>query len=247
MSKEALIERWQALEGIAEPLARIGGIAGRWGDGSEFDHLRSAVKAIVSGQQAHGNTALIGLSNYPAYLLFHTYALGMTKAERWKDLFRWFEMPIKKPHGLAIQAVKSIFLGYWDGVEPDWWKMWPEMDRRRTAWADHLVDVVVPWSRDFGLIGEEALDNFHTLEVLGGLASLTQSEEDYLLQLKDFTWMPYGQTAWNSDARSAIMERLQAPTTQPQLLQAGFCRGSTNHWAGCLNAFDLMSRRVGWW
>lgn len=247
VTNDVLIERWQALEAVAEPLARMGGIAGRWGDGSEFDHMRSAVKAIVGSQPDNGNQALIGVANYPAYLLYHTYALGMTKAERWKDLFRWFTMPLTRRHRQTSLAINSIFLSYWDGVELDWWKRWPGLDRRKTAWADHMIDAIVPWSRDFGLIGGEAVDNFHTLEVLGGFANLTGSDAEYLSKLNDPIWMPCGQTGWNVDARAAIVERLQAPDVQPQILAVGFCRGSAEHWAGCLNAFDQLSRRMGWW
>ena len=51
---------------------------------------------------------------------------------------------------------------------------------------------------------------------------------------------------WDGHARKQILSRLQSPELQPKLLAAGFCKGSTNHWAGVLNNIDHLARRVGW-
>ena len=246
VTKESLVARWKAIEGLSEPLARMGGLAGRWGDGSEFGLFEDAVRTIVASRRHNGNTALLGLGSYPGYLLFLTYALGLAKAERWDNLFRWMSLRITLPHREPASAVTSLFMSFWEDVEPAWWKYWPGLEQRKTAWADHLVELVVPWSRDFGLIGDAALENYHTVELLGGFAALTTHDEQALLQLQQFTWMPFGQTMWNSSSRSRILARLQAPEVQQKLLAAGFCNGSANHWAGVLNNMDHLSRHVGW-
>lgn len=246
VTKDSLVARWRAIEGLSEPLARIGGLAGRWGDGTEFGLLEDALRTTVAARRDSGNTALLGLATYPAYLLFLTYALGLTKAERWNDLFRWMSLRIAFPHRDPKPAITSLFMMSWEGVEPEWWKYWPGLEQRKTAWADHLVELVTPWARDYGLIGDAALENYHTVELLGGFAALTTEDEHTLLNLQQFIWMPFGQTMWKSSARSRILTRLQAPEVQPKLLAAGFSNGSGNHWAGVLNNIDHLSRKVGW-
>lgn len=241
-----LAERWAALEGVSEPLARIAGVAGRWGDGSEFGLFQDAVRAIVMGRPSTGTSAYIGVAAYPAYLTFLTYALGMTRAERWADLHRWLTMEITRPYGKPERAVDTLFMSFWEDVEPDWWKSWPGLERRITPWADHLVDAVVPWSRDFGLGGDAAVENYHTLELLGGVAAMGKHDASYLNDLQSFTWMPFGQSIRMGTVRSRILERLQDPDIQPALFQAGFARGSTEHWAGVLNNMELLSRKVAW-
>lgn len=243
VDNDFLVQRWKAMEGVAEPLARMAGLAGRWGTGTEFDYMRGALKALVGMRPTSGNTALIGVSTYPAYLLFLCYALGLTKAERWPELLRWLTAPVTRPHRQPSQGVTSLFMSFWEDVEPDWWKLWPGLERHKTPWADHLVDVVVPWGRDFALLGDDALENYHTLEVLGGFAALTEMPEQELLGAQDFTWMPFGQTVWMLERRSQILARLQSPEVQPKLFAAGFCRGSENHWSGVLKNFDHYARR----
>ncbi|MBB4155059.1 hypothetical protein GGQ80_002976 [Sphingomonas jinjuensis] len=246
VTKDVLVERWRAIEGMSEPLARMAGLAGRWGDGSEFAHLEHVVRALTDNRPGNGNTALIGLVSYPAYLTFLTYALGLTKAERFEELFRWLTMPIPWSQRQPTVAANSLFMSFWHDTEPDWWKYWPGLENRRTPWADHLVDVAVPWSRDYALLGDAALENYHTLELLGGIAALTDQDEERLVNLQDFTWMPFGQTMWKSDTRVRILERPARPEVQNQLLGAGFSRGSAGHWAGVVRNMDFLSWKVGW-
>ncbi|MFL0413645.1 SIR2 family protein [Sphingomonas sp. 179-A 2A2 NHS] len=246
VTNEIVLDRWRAVEGISEPLARMAGIIGRWGDGSEFGQMEDALKGLVAAKGGNGNVALLGLTTYPAYLFYLTYALGLTKAERWQELFRWLSLQISRQYREPTSAVNSLFMSFWDDFEPDWWKMWPGLERHRTPWAAHLIANIVPWSRDYGLIGGAALDNYLTTELLGGFAALTPQDENFLLQLQQFTWMPHGQTMWDGHARKQILSRLQSPELQPKLLAAGFCKGSTNHWAGVLNNIDHLARRVGW-
>lgn len=247
VTKDVLVERWQAIESMSEPIARMAGLAGRWGDGSEYGLLEDVLRALVADQPSNGNTGLIGLVTYPAYLVFLTYGLGLTKAERWADLFRWLSITLPWSYREPTLATGSLFLSFWTNVETQWWKLWPGLADRKTPWADHLVDAVVPWSRDYGLASDAAVENYRTLELLGGFAFLTDQDEQSLQQLQDFTWMPYGQTvAWASDARERIFKRLEGPSLQPKLFAAGFSKGSVSHWAGVKRNIDFLARKVGW-
>jgi hypothetical protein len=246
ITTDVLLERWQAIESMSEPIARMAGLAGRWGDGSEFSLMEDAVRAVVADRPGNGNTGLIGLVTYPAYLVFLTYALALTKAERWDDLFRWLSIRLTWSYREPTLATGSLFMSLWNNVEAQWWQFWPGLQNHKTAWADHLVDAVVPWSRDYGLASDAAVENYRTLELLGGFAFLTDQDEHGLQQLQDSTWMPYGQTMWSSDARERILRRLEEPARQAKLFVAGFSNGSAGHWAGVKRNMEHLSRKVGW-
>lgn len=180
VTKDVFVERWQAIEGVSEPIARMAGLAGRWGDGSEFGIIEDAVRTLVADRPGNGNTGLIGLVTYPAYLVFLTYNLGLTKAERWDDLFRWLTIRLTWSYREPTLATGSFFMSFWTDVETQWWKFWAGLENNRTPWADHLVDAVVPWSRDYGLAGDAALENYRTMELLGGFAFLTDQDAQSL-------------------------------------------------------------------
>lgn len=245
-STEDAVGRWKIIEGIAEPLARIFGLAGRWGNGSEFGLARDTLHSLLRLRARGGNTFLIGLQTYPAYLCFLTFALGLMKAERFSELFRWFTQDLPRPDRANDIAASTLFMSYWKEMEPDHWKMIPGYERRKTPWADYLADTVAPWSRDYGLSSSQALENYNAVELLGGVASLTSMAADTLLGLKDFTWMPYGRLMWNGSDREATLRRLESAELHPKLLAAGFSNGEVKHWDGVKHNIGFLERRVGW-
>lgn len=247
VTKEVLIERWRAIEAMSEPLVRMAGLAGRWGDGAEFGIVEDVVRSLVADQPTNGHSGLIGLATYPAYLAYLTYGLGLTKAERWEDLFRWLTLELAHGHRDPKLATGTLFMSFWNGVEALWWKFWPGLENNKVPWADHLAEAIVPWSRDYGLSGDAAIENYRTLELLGGFAFLTRESEETLQGLQDFTWMPYGQTmAWADDARERIIRRLEGPTLRPKLFATGFSNGSEAHWDGVKRNIGFLSRKVSW-
>ncbi|URW75835.1 SIR2 family protein [Sphingomonas donggukensis] len=241
-----LIERWEGLERAAEPLARMFGLMGRWGDGTEFGHAVDALRALTRARPVQGNGVLIALTGYPAYVAFLTYALGLAKAERWRDLLRWMSTEIPRPHRQLGRAVDTLFMSFWSDGETDWWKRWPGLENRKSPWADHMVDHVVPWSRDYGLTGDAQLENYDLVELLGGFAGLATTREETLEQAQEWTWMPWGQLMWSSDRRERAVARINEPALKAELLAAGFSGGSNGHWDGVLKNVELLARKVGW-
>lgn len=75
-------------EGAAEPLARMSGVLGRWGDGGDLPLALDIVRSLFANaeQVRSGTTAYLNLRSYPAVLVFTAYCLGLTRAERWRDL-----------------------------------------------------------------------------------------------------------------------------------------------------------------
>lgn len=242
-----LNQRWDALEALAEPLARAMGLMGRWGDGNEFGLAQGALRTLADQPAESGNSALLGLRTYPAYLCFLTYALGLTKAGRFDTLLRWFHTNVSRRGDDPGEAVNGLFMSYWRDGEPDWWKQRrPEYAKRKTPWADYLVDHIVPWSADYGLTTSQALENYNMTELLGGFAALNKYEADALQTLNEFTWMPYGRLMWASSDLTATLALLESEELHPQLLAAGFSNGSQAHWDGVKNNIRLLARRVGW-
>jgi len=244
---DVLNQRWDALEALAEPLARAMGLMGRWGDGSEFELAQASLRALADQPSESGNSALLGLRTYPAYLCFLAYALGLTKARRFETLLRWFRTDVARSGRESREAANYLFMSYWEQAELDWWKRRkPEYADRKTPWADYLVDHIVPWSADYGLTPAQALENYNMTELLGGFAGLIRHDADTLQALTEFTWMPYGRLMWASSDRSATLALLEGEELHAQLLAAGFSNGSQAHWEGVKNNITLLARRVGW-
>ncbi len=246
VTNAVLIERWEAIESAAEPLARVFGLMGRWGDGSESAQARDAVRALLRIAPAQGSGVLIALVSYPAYVLFLTYALGLATAERWSDLFRWMTMVLPNTHRADARAVERLFMSFWQEGEGDWWKRWPGLENRKTPWADHLVARIVPWSRDYGVLGEAQLEIYDLVELLGGFAALTAMPVDDLVAKQDWTWMPYGQLMWAGERRTKLIARIGEPRLKKALLAAGFSLGSEVHWDAVLKNVERLARKVGW-
>lgn len=240
-------ERWDAIEALAEPLARAMGLMGRWGDGGDVELAQGVLGALREQPGVAGNSVLVSLRHYPAYLCFLTYALGLTAAGRFDDLHRWFGLNVARPGDERRPAASHLFMSFWDEAEPDWWKhRAPEYERRKTAWADYLVDHAVPWSADYGLSPGQALHNYNVTELLGGFAAMGSHEAGYLASLNEFTWMPYGRLMRAEADRAATLARLEDPALHGRLLAAGFSNGSQAHWDGVKRNIGLLARRVGW-
>ncbi len=244
---ESIAERWQAFENLTEPLARALGLMGRWGDGSEVGLASDAVRLLTRYEGQSGSTAYLALRVYPAYLCFLTYALGLTKAERFRDLHRWFRLGVTTTGGEPDPAVLSLFMGTSGEIAADWWKFRGDTYARiKTPWSVYLAEHIVPWSRDYGLSMAQALDNYHLTELLGGIASLDTHDTDELNTLRQPIWMPHGRLTWASLDRKDILRRVDAPELRDTLIEAGFANGSGPHWDGARHAFNLLAQRIGW-
>lgn len=240
-------QRWDALEALAEPLARTLGLLGRWGDGSDVELAADVLQGLTDQPVQSGSTTLLGLQRYPAYLCFLTYALGLSKAGRFEDLFRWFRLKVNGRTGQPREAANSLFMSFWDDAESDWWKQrGPEYARHKTPWATYLADHVVPWSADYGLTKRSSLENYNVVELLGGFAALHDTPSDTLAGLTDFTWMPFGRLMWAEADRAKTLAVLESPDLHERVLAAGFSGGSKAHWDGVKRNIVFLARRTRW-
>src|SRR5262249_38966310 len=116
--------RIKQYEAATEPLARMVGVLGRWGDGSELsivlDVLRSICRQAESAQG--GINFYLYIRRYPAVLGFTAYGLGLTRSERWRDLHRFLtsELLLNYPDHLNW-IVEGLFLWNWAGGDAGLW------------------------------------------------------------------------------------------------------------------------------
>lgn len=240
------VDSWRRLEGAAEPLARMLGLVGRWGDGSDLRMAQDALQSIAAASPLNGLAFLDPIATYPAYLATLTYGLGLTKAERWEDLLSWFGTEIAVGGQKPRTLIHQFFMQVWRGIRPETWDLWPEMQNRKVPWADHLADAVVPWTRDLAMTSATTLANYHLFELLGALAALGEHETEGLRSAERLVHFPYGQTMCLRADQPDLYERVGLTRAKDGLLAAGFCRSSPAHWDASIHAMDMLANEVGW-
>lgn len=206
-------------EGITEPLACMAGVLGRWGDDA---HL-SIVLDILERIHAHANIRPSGqhfvpelfyLRFYPAVLIFTAYGIGLTRAERWATLYRFFSWEIfEQQSGKTYRVVEKLFLKIWIA----------------TPRSPHLFDIFSEWERSFiGILPDFDL-LYRRFEILASLAHL-KDEPETMRQLDGSGYfnlsIPVGRNAWNHSVRERLIEELQSDPMRKDLLKAGFANSN---------------------
>ena len=238
-------------EALTEPLARIFGIAGRWGDHASEKLAANVFADIAYPNPAGGLTIWIDLHRYPAVLLLYAYGLGALSAGNYKRVLNWVTQPIRTDSGRA-PAVDRLMLGAWDGGEDQNWRMLTGFERNRTPLSDRLHDIFLLWANDYALAGDQRTLLFETFEVLGSLAFLTAKVSTADLRAATasadpgFMFSPMGRAAWDSQARDRILSSLGEPLMQAELLGAGFSQGDQEHLQLALRNIRKLMARIGW-
>jgi hypothetical protein len=242
-------------EAATEPLARVFGNLGRWGD--ESAHKLSC---DIMGNLAHLKTEgglnwWLDLRGYPAVLLLYAYGLGALKAGRLDILFRWLTQAIQLDSRDSKPAVEKLLPTIWTGGENDRWQKLSGLSQHKTALSDHLHEVTIVWTADYTLGEQEHTPLFEMFEMFGALAFLTlnatkaELEEAHALQAADrnFVWSPIGRIAWHSEMRNVILTKLEQPEMRSALLAAGFGRGKEEHLKLAIESVTRLMGRISWW
>lgn len=230
-AKETFRTRSQKYESLVEPLARVSGVLGRWGDGSELpiilDILRSLYKHAEETRS--GLLDYVNLRSYPAVLIFTAYGLGLTRSERWPELYGLFTGSIDRPHAEPVRVVDCLFLWAWSCADSKGWQ--PDDNRRlKTPVSDHLLKIFAEWTHSFvGLTPDYEL-LFERFELLGALAFLERDKRaDIEAQVArnppEWIWMPVGRWSWRESNRAKLISQLQSEPMRSSLTTAGFGYG----------------------
>lgn len=255
-SQESFRARVRLYESLTEPLARMAGILGRWGDGNEFDVVLDVLRSLYhhSGKIGSGLTHWLNLRSYSAVLVFTAYGIGLTKAARWSTLLRLFSSALASQHREPQRIVSTLFLWSWAGGEQQVWQQLDGFERRKTPLSDHLLEVMTHWRKSF--VGVEA--NFELLferfELMGSLAAFHENDEAQLEQAAESTvarrdvlaWMPMGRSGWNSSGARVLLQELEDQARIAELLEAGFAKGSQRFLQLFVENFKLYAERMRW-
>src|SRR5581483_9913647 len=196
--------RVRKYESITEPLARVAGVLGRWGDDSELSLVLDLIRVLYrqSAKQSAGVVLYLNIRSYPAVLIFTAYALGLTRAERWNALHQLFSAAIDQQYREPVRAVDCLFLWSWKGTENDAWKQVEGLERLKTPLSDYLYGLFSNWGTSFAALTPDFELMFERFELLAALAHLERNAKDDLVQAlavdtpQSWVWAPVGRIGW---------------------------------------------------
>lgn len=222
--------RVQRYKAVTEPLARMAGVMGRWGDGNELNTMLDIVRGLYAHAEKVGSglTTWLDLRSYPAVLVFTAYGIGLTRSQRWHTLHEFLIAPWPREYRDAKRTVSMLLLGAWRGERNDLWSMLEGLNDRKTALSDHLFDVMNEWRSSFAGVSAEFELVYERFETLAALAYLEEDSEATLEQalVKTphglFARMPVGRVGWHEASATKLLQELQSEAMITALLSAGF-------------------------
>ncbi len=229
-SQEEFRSRVQRYKAAAEPLTRMAGVLGRWGDGNELNTVLDIVRGLYVHAEKVGNglTVWLGLRSYPAVLVFTAYGVGLTRSHRWQTLHEFLIAPWPREYRDAKRTVSMLLLGAWKGERNDLWSELDGLNNRKTAFSDHMFDVMNEWRSSFAGVSAEFELVYERFETLAALAYLEEDSEATLEQALAntphglFARMPVGRVGWHEVSATTLLQELQSEAMITALLNAGF-------------------------
>lgn len=241
-------------EASTEALARMAGVLGRWGDGSESLLVADILRAIRAHADNVGSglTVWLNIRSYPAVLIFTAYGLGLLRSQRWNALHRLLSASLSREHRDSERIVESLFLGSWEGGDKDYWKQLEGLEKQKTPLSDHLVTILEEWSKSFVGVTANFEYLFEQFEILASLVHIESSdiaELDGMLARQDsqsWVWMPVGRSGWHSGMRERILSEILSDSLKVALLEAGFGNGSADFLEKSIENYRRIAGRMKW-
>ena len=251
-SAEEFQRHVETYEAAVEPLARIVGVLGRWGETEEWKMVIDIVRSILryADQKRGGLTSLVYLSSYPAVLLVAAYGIGAIRAERWEALHHFLTGTARSDYSTETERiVERLFLNSWEGGRDSFWQNIKELERRKTPLSDHLYPLLARWGDSFVGVIPDFEELYETWEVL---CSITYCERYTLEGIQasisngNFALMPVGRSGWKHGNR--ILKLIQSEDFKKSLLQAGFAKGQSKFLDATIVNFQrvAMDMRFRW-
>jgi hypothetical protein len=249
-NQEDFSRRVRKYESAAEPLGRMVGALGRWGN-SELPLVLDIINSIYRhSERIIGGTApYLDIRSYPALLVFTAYGLGLTRSERWRALHDLFSAMIPRQYKAPIRIVDELFLQRWSGVAQKTY--WNQIDGkiRHTPLSDRLLEIFTEWSKSFAGLSPDFELMFERFEMLGALAFIEQSEKSTVLaELKNspFVWIPIGRAGWDSQNRQKLLAEIGSEPMKAALAEAGFAQADAAFVELFITNFKRMTANLGW-
>jgi hypothetical protein len=246
--------RVRRYESVTEPLARMAGVLGRWGDDSELPILLDIIRSLYRDAEKVGGGVVryLNIRSYPAVLIFTAYGLGLTRAERWSALHRLFSAVIGRQYKEPIRTVEILFLWAWKGTENEAWKQIEGLERRKTPLSDHLLTLFSEWSKNFAGLTPDFELMFERFELLGSLAYFERyAKADIQAGLagnpqEPAEWVPFGRASWHESNGDKLLAEVQAEPLKTALMKADFARGDPEFLDFFVANFKRMAARIRW-
>ncbi|RQO73143.1 hypothetical protein DBR44_09510 [Aquitalea sp. FJL05] len=245
--------RVQRYEALAEPLARMAGVLGRWGDGSELPMVLDILRGLYLQAEKVGNGLSIWLElrSYPAVLVFTSYGVALARSQRWQTLHALLSATWPREYGNPKRVVSTLFLSEWKGERRDLWNQLEGLAQRKTPLSDHLLEVMTNWRSSFAGVSAEFELVFERFELLAALAYLEESSVETLEQAAAshsgiFARMPVGRLGWHEASATLLTQELQAEANVCALLQAGFAHNSRRFLELYIENFNRYANHMSW-
>ncbi|PJE43106.1 MAG: hypothetical protein CUR33_07335 [Pseudomonas sp.] len=253
-SQEEFRSRVRRYEALTEPLTRMAGVLGRWGDGSELTTILDIIRGLYLQAEKVGNGLVVwlGLRSYPAVLIFTAYGVGLTRSQRWQTLHELLVAPWPREHHAPKRVVSTLFLDEWKGARNEVWKELEGLDRRRTPLSDHLLEVMTNWRSSFAGVSAEFELVFERFEMLAAIAYLEENSEASLEQALTntphglFARMPVGRVGWHESSTNSLILEFQSEAATTALLRAGFAQNSRRFLELSIESFKRYVGKMSW-
>lgn len=253
-SKQAARTRVAWYEAQTEAVARMAGVLGRWGDGSELQMVFDLVRGLylIAEKEQNGVVLWLGLRSYPAVLVFMAYGIALTRAQRWQTLHQFLVMLWPCEHLVPQRMVSTLFLHAWKGHQDVLWHQLEGLDRRRRPLSDHLFELMSSWSSSFMGVSVEFERLFARFETLAALAYLEDEQEETLEMSsknpdgRPFASMPVGRVGKNVASATPLALELQSDQMATALINAGFAKGSRRFLELFIENFKRFARDISW-
>jgi hypothetical protein len=250
-TQEEFGRRVRKYESSAEPLGRMVGVLGRWGNDNELPLVLDVITSIYRHSEniAGGSVPYLNIRSYPAVLVMTAYGLGVTRSERWGILHRLFSAMIPRKYKQPRRIVDELFLQKWSGVEEK--AYWNRIDGRshHTPLSDRLLGIFSEWSKSFAGLSPDFSLMFERFEMLGALAFIEENEKDAVLaQLKvdAFAYVPMGRAGWDRQNQQKLIAEIASDPMKGALAEAGFAHGDPAFIELFTTNFKRMARSLGW-
>ncbi|WP_315810830.1 SIR2 family protein [Bradyrhizobium sp. SZCCHNR3107] len=252
---ETLVQRSARFESVTEPLARIAGILGKWGDGSESGLAIELISLFGTKESAGGFLHLIALRNYSAVLVLYAYGLGLFAARRYSELFKLFSTSLAAERHTETTFVSHLLLNAWEGGQRKGdWQGLPGFNRRKTPLSDHLHDIFMDWTTDYLFAKQGYTELFEEFELLGSLAfiSVTNGKEELhrvtnaAASDRNFVWCPIGRVSWHTQNFSKVIEKWKLAAYADELLKAGFAKSDRAYFDLAIVSLTRLAARLDW-
>ncbi|KRU93133.1 Uncharacterised protein [Pseudomonas aeruginosa] len=253
-SQEEFQSRVQRYKAVAEPLTRMAGVLGRWGDGNELNTVLDIVRGLYVHAERVGNglTVWLSLRSYPAVLVFTAYGVGLTRSHRWRTLHEFLVAPWPREYRDAKRTVSMLLLGAWKGERNDLWSQLEGLNNHKTALSDHLFEVMSEWRSSFAGVSAEFELVYERFETLAALAYLEEDSEATLEQALAntphglFARMPVGRVGWHEASAATLLQELQSETMITALLNAGFAYKSRRFLELFVESLKRYASKMSW-